>query len=356
MVLPLSSRSRNLGEIMNAFFRTTRKLMIAIGLALVFSGEAQIKKVLITDFYYQSLHVTGRSVSQALVKEIGLELGFTVDVVASEGKITADYLKGYDLVVWNSLSSNGSQSPATKAVWEAWVEGGGALLSLHAGGDTRTGTWTWYMEGILDAIYEGHSAVEPADVWLHPDAIASNGQFHPILKNQDKFFKAYTITGESQKRWAQPWSDEWYKFTKNPDPATKDLTVLLELDEFNKRGVTTWDPLIAKTGYHPMSWARENIGVGKGRLVYICTGHDDKIMASKDKGVKELWKNAMLWATKNSTGCKTIGALNYNQWADKADGSCSVVSIQVPSKAQAFSLNWKERLQSLLRDVMGRVR
>ncbi|MDB5103585.1 MAG: glucose dehydrogenase [Fibrobacteres bacterium] len=294
------------------------------------SAAAQIKKVLVTDFVYGSLHPVGRPLCLDLIKALGTEMGYTVEVAATEGKITADYLKGFDLAVWNSMSQNGLQSAAAKAAWQAWIEGGGAVLSLHASGDTRTGTWTWLMEGVMDAKYEGHSDVVPADVWIHTGAIAANGQFHPILKNQDKYFKQYAIAGEAQKRWAQPWADEWYKYTKNPDPQGKDLTVLLELDEFNKRGVTSWDPAIAKTGYHPMAWSRGNIGTGKGRLVWICTGHDDKIMAAKDKGLKELWKNAMLWATKNSAGCKTPSASNYNEWADKEDGTCVTTALGVP--------------------------
>ena len=144
--------------------------------------HAQIKKVLITDFIYGSTHTEGRPLCQALVKEIGTDLGFTVEVAAAEGKITADYLKGFDLVVWNSMSQNGLKSATAKAAWQAGLEGGGALVSLHASGDTRTGTWTWYMEGLLAAKYEGHSDVVPADVWIHPSAIARGSRSASSLK------------------------------------------------------------------------------------------------------------------------------------------------------------------------------
>jgi hypothetical protein len=336
-----------------------RNLRNTLALAAMLASapaDAQIKKVLVTDFIYGSTHTAGRPLCLAALKEIGLEVGFTVEVANAEGKITADYLEGFDAVVWNNMSQNGLQAAATKSVWQAWLEGGGALLALHASGDTRTGTWTWYMEGLLDAKYEGHSDVVPADVWIYPSAIAANGQFHPILKNQDKYFKQYTITGEAQKRWAQPWADEWYKFTKNPDPKGKDMIVLMELDEFNKRGVTSWDPAIAKTGYHPMAWARENIGAGKGRLVYLVTGHDDKILAAKDKGVKELWKNALVWSAKGSVGCKTPAASNYNAWVDKDDGTCLGVGIArpAPSRSGARPEAWVETLRGGVRDAIGR--
>lgn len=345
-------------------YLSLRHLKTALAAACLFPllGQGQIKKVLITDFIYGSTHTEGRPLCQSLIKEIGTELGFTVEVAATEGKITGDYLKGFDVVVWNSMSQNGLQSATAKAAWQAWLEGGGALLALHASGDTRTGTWTWYMEGLLDAKYEGHSDVVPADVWIHPSAIAANGQLHPILKNQDKYFKQYTIAGEAQKRWAQPWADEWYKFTQNPDPKGKDMAVLLELDEFNKRGVTSWDPAIAKTGYHPMAWARGNIGAGKGRLVYLVTGHDAKIMASKDKGLKELWKNAMLWTAKLSAGCTNAAASNYNAWVDKDDGSCTVTAVGPVRSAEApegrvtgaRSSGWAESFRGSLRDAVGR--
>jgi type 1 glutamine amidotransferase len=336
---------------------------------LAVPAEAQIKKVLVTEFVFGSQHAQGRPLCQALVKEIGVEMGFTVEVAAAEGAITAEYLKGFDLAVWNSMSQNGLQSAAAKSAWQGWIEGGGAVLSLHASGDTRPGTWTWLMEGLMDAAYLGHSAVTPADVWIHPGAIAATGQFHPILKNQHSHFKEYAVAGEGRKRWAQPWTDEWYGFSKSPDPLGKDMTVLLELDEYNKRGVTTWDPGIPRTGYHPMAWARGNIGAGKGRLVWLNTGHDDKIFAAKDKGLKELWKNAMVWATGNSAGCKTASAPNYNPWADKDDGTCiTTAANRVPAaqgadarkaghedaqRTQAGS-GWADEFRGNLRDVIGR--
>ena len=105
--------------------RYLKTAIAAAALAPLFV-HAQIKKVLITDFIYGSTHTEGRPLCQALVKEIGTDLGFTVEVAAAEGKITADYLKGFDLVVWNSMSQNGLQSATAKAAWQAWLEGGGA--------------------------------------------------------------------------------------------------------------------------------------------------------------------------------------------------------------------------------------
>lgn len=335
--------------------------------ALATPARAQIKKVLITDFIFGSVHTVGRAKAIELVKLMGTEMGFTVEVVTTEGKITSDYVKGFDVVVWNSLSQNGLQSAATKAVWQAYLEGGGAVVALHASGDTRTGTWTWFMEGVLDATYQIHSAVEPADVWIHGDAMAPNGQFHPVLKNQSTFFKKYAVTvnGTAQQKWATVWTDEWYVFPKDPNPATKDLTVLLELDEFNVRGVTNWNPNETKTGYHPMSWTRENIGAGKGRLVMLVTGHDEKIHAVRDKGLKDLWKNAMVWATKNSAGCMNPAAGNYNQWVDKDDGSCTggtFIDLRVPLRGgfrveanlSGLSIPLPGRFQVVLRNLSGR--
>jgi hypothetical protein len=341
----------------------------AAALAAAPSADAQIKKVLVTDFIFGSVHAAGRPKNLELIQLLGTEMGFTVEVASTEGKITADYLKGFDLVVWNNLSQNGLQAAATKSVWQTYLEGGGALLSLHASGDTRTGTWPWYMEGLMDATYQIHSAVEAADVWIHGDAIAVNGQFHPVLKNQGNFFKKYAVTvgGAPTQKWATVWTDEWYVFPKDPNPATKDLTVLLELDEFNTRGVTNWNPNETKTGYHPMSWTRENIGAGKGRLVFLVTGHDDKIHAARDKGLKELWKNSMLWATKRSTGCKDPAAANYNQWADKDEtptlctGVTSIdlsrpvgMNAAVTAHASGVSIPFAGRFQVVLRTLAGR--
>ena len=341
-------------------------LSALLATAMCTSAQSQIKKVLVTDFIFGSVHAVGRTKATELVKLIGTDLSFTTEVATTEGKITADYVKGFDLVVWNNMSQNGLQSAATKAVWQAYLDGGGAILALHASGDTRTGTWTYFMEGLLDATDQIHSAVEPADVWIHNDAIASNGQWHPVLKNQATNFKKYSVTvnGTAQQKFATVWTDEWYVFPKDPSPATKDLTVLLELDEFNVRGVTNWNPNETKTGYHPMSWTRENIGAGKGRIVYLVTGHDDKIHEVRDKGLKDLWKNSMLWATKNSTGCTNPASANFNQWVDKDDGTCQGVAvndsrfpisdIRVEPGLNGVSIPFSGRFQVVLRDLSGR--
>lgn len=310
---------------------------------------AQIKKVLITNYIFGSEHPIGRQKAIELINMIGTQLGFTADVVDNQSKINADLLSKYQVVVWNSMSQNGLQSPDVKTIWQKYIEGGGALVAIHASGDTRPGTWTWYREQTLQDGYDGHSGVQTADVWVSPYAIAPNGQWHPVVRGLDKFFTNATVTinGKAAQRWAAAWTDEWYHFAPDPDPATKDLTVLLELDEYNLRRVTTWDPKFAKDGFHAMSWTRQNIGTGKGRIVYLVTGHDDKIHAQRDKGLTDLWKNALLWASKNSTGCITPTASNYNQWADKDDGSCAGVAVKPPAAPAPSAFTVGAHLASL---------
>jgi hypothetical protein len=303
------------------------------------AAPAQITKVLAIDNHFGSLHAEGRAKNMELIRILAKEMGFTVDSVSDQSKISADFISKYDAVVWNCVSQAGDTRHTSKNIWQAYVEGGGAVLSLHASGDTRTGSWPWYMEGVLDAKYNANShspAGTRADVWIHLDAIAPNGQFHPILKGQDKFFTNATITGSTQKRWAQVWADEWYNWDQAPDPALPNLTVLLELDDFNKRGVVNFQPTVAKVPFHPMAWARDNIGAGKGRMAYLVTGHDAQIHAYRDKGLKDLWKNALLWATKNSTGCMAPTAPNYNPWVDKDDGSCTGVAVAPKAPEKGF--------------------
>lgn len=313
-------------------------LLPVLALGLLGASHAQVKKVLVLDYRFGSSHNEGRPLNLELIRTIGTESGFTVEASGDQSAVTADYLSGFQAVVWNNVSQNGASQHTKKALWQSYLEGGGALLALHASGDTRTGTWTWFMEGQLDAKYNLNHNPEGtrADVWIHTDAVAPNGQFHPILKGQDKFFTSFTPAGTTAKRWAQVWADEWYNWDQAPDPAKPGLTVLLELDDNNRRGVVNFSPLTGKKDFHPMAWTRADIGAGKGRLAFIVTGHGREIHASRDKGLKELWKNAIQWVAKQSTGCMTATASNYNPWVDKDDGSC--VGVAVAPKAEADPL------------------
>lgn len=173
-------------------------------------------------------------VGVAALRDLGEEHGFAVDATDDSLAFTPGRLAAYDAVVFLSTSGD-VLGPAEEAAFQAYVEGGGGYVGVHAASDTEY-HWPWYGR-LVGAYFEQHPPVQPAAV-----EVVDPG--HPA-------------TAGLPARWER--EDEWYSFRDRP----AGVDVLLRLDGASYEGGTMGDD-------HPIAWAH---AVGRGRALYTAMGH-----------------------------------------------------------------------------------
>ena len=175
----------------------------------------------------------------AMITDIGLEDGHSVEVTAETDAFTPASLALYDVVVW--LSTTGDVlDGAEQAAFEDFLRAGGGYVGIHAATDCEYG-WPWYGQLLGGgAWFLSHPAIQTATLELEsPD--------HP---------------GAGFAEAATPFEDEWYNFQSNPRPAVE---VIMTLDE------ASYDPGPGAMGAdHPIVWAHDFEG---GRAFYTGLGH-----------------------------------------------------------------------------------
>ena len=99
-----------------------------------------------------------RSQSLAMFQAIGSTNGFTVtnDQSGAEFNSLAN-LQQYAVVIFSNTSGNNILNASQRANFEAYIQGGGSYIGIHAASDTyrhssanggSTGTWDWYAENV----------------------------------------------------------------------------------------------------------------------------------------------------------------------------------------------------------------
>lgn len=197
----------------------------------------------------------------AALTELGASHGFTVEATDDSLAFTPERLATYAAVVFLSTSGD-VLGPAQEAAFEAYVEGGGGYVGVHAASDTEY-EWPGYGR-IVGAYFDNHPAIQEAtlDV-VDPD--------HPATRGLPA-------------RWTR--TDEWYSFRAAP----VGVDVLLRLDESTYEGGTMGDD-------HPIAWAH---AVGDGRAVYTALGHTAESYA--EAAFRAHLAGAICWAAALSCG------------------------------------------------------
>ena len=176
----------------------------------------------------------------AALRALGAERGFAVEASEDSLAFTPERLSRYAAVVF--LNTTGDVlGRGGEAAFEAYVEGGGGFVGVHAAADTEY-DWPWYGR-LVGAYFESHPAVQEA-------ALAVADPDHPATRGLP-----------------EPWvrADEWYDYRAAP----RDVRVLLRLDESTYEGG-------AMGGDHPIAWSH---AVGEGRAVYTGLGHTSESYA-----------------------------------------------------------------------------
>lgn len=196
----------------------------------------------------------------AMLRELAAQHGFAVEHSEDPERFAAAPLAGYAAVVW--LNTTGDVlDGAQQAALQAYVEGGGGWVGIHAAADTEY-DWPWYGTALLggSAWFHSHPAIQSAEL------VREDAQ-HPSTAHLPPRF-AFT--------------DEWYNFRANPRPVVE---VLLALDE------ETYDPGGGRMGDHPIAWAR---AVGAGRAWYSALGHRAETYA--DPAFRQHVLGGLQWA------------------------------------------------------------
>ncbi|MBY8875607.1 ThuA domain-containing protein [Micromonospora sp. PLK6-60] len=179
----------------------------------------------------------------AAIEKLGQQNGFGVDTTEDDGQFTDANLAKYDAVIFLSTTGDPVTSPAAKAAFERYIQGGGGYLGVHAASDSGY-SWSWY-GGLVGAYFRDHPAIQPALVRVV-------GQGTEVTR------------GLPNKWWR---TDEWYNFQTSPRGSVR---VLARIDE------STYQPVGYTGGSmgedHPMVWCHRYDG---GRSVYTALGHTD---------------------------------------------------------------------------------
>lgn len=216
------------------------------GAVLVFTRTAK--------FRHDSIPVAVDTL-RTLAAEAGLRTVHTEDAAV----FTPQGLAAYRAVVFANTTGDVLDEAQQQAL-QAYIEGGGGFLGLHAAADTEY-DWPWYGELV--------------GAWFHK---------HPPGLQQP------TVTLHGGVQDGQRWTvrDEIYNYRRNPRPWVQ---VLATVDPSSYEGSSMGDD-------HPITWCR---ALGKGRSWYTGFGHDNAVFG--DGHVRALLQRGLRYAAGLTPHC-----------------------------------------------------
>jgi hypothetical protein len=241
---------------------------------------SKLKKLLIGSFYYNFNHSTATTNLENTLKRVGLEEGWTVDVVSGTGatgaqSVNAAKLAGYEVFFANFISSwasNTSFPAANRTAVQNFVETqGGGVFIMHSSGDSRSSSnWAWYYSTMMPVTYTGESnrTDVSAKVGINPAA-----KTHPIMEG----IVFPGANGPDSNVWSQ---GEWHTFSGNITTKVADANILMKMNPATCiRGASTPNCGIATGTYNysatPGGYsATWTFPAGKGNVGYFMEAHD----------------------------------------------------------------------------------
>ncbi len=194
------------------------------------------------------VHKEGLPAAGAMLADLAEQQGWHIFQTDNAASHNAADLARFDVVVWNNTSGD-ILTPAQRADFRAWLEGGGRWLGLHAAGGDPSYDWQWYVDRLLGAQFIGHT-MSPQ----FQDADVLSVDPSPLTRHLPS-----------------PWrvaAEEWYAFDRNPRETGS--SILLAMDESSYDTEETFFPDASMPGEHPIAWTHP---VGEGRVVYSAIGH-----------------------------------------------------------------------------------
>lgn len=241
-----------------------------------------------------------RDESAQLFSNIGDTSSFTiVDTEDASAFDDLSVLEDYEVVIFSNTSGNNLLNATQQANLEAYIDGGGAFLGIHAATDTyRNGSWPFYND-LVGAIVQSGPNHTSANHMNFMDQIEPD---HPTLVG---------IPDPWEKR------EEYYYWELNGGQLSPNIQELLRV---RQTGSNSYDE------ERPITWHQE-FGNG-GRSFYTALGHHQSDYLGSDQNnavyFQQLLANAVCWCA--GSGPNVVSVVEIN--------------LQIESLGSTDQLNW----------------
>ena len=279
----------------------------AIGQVKPPDSKSKVKKVLLYNKIGGWVHVDGRKDVTTVLTNLSKSKGFALTVLEDDAALTLDFLKTFQVIVWDNNTDGGKSVPnvaARKAVID-YVNGGGGWYLIHGAADHQN-SWPDLLSA-LGTTFTIHGQQGKADAILDPAAKA-----HKELK--------WMVEGIPEKLTL---TDEWYSF-QNSVRKVPGVTVV-----YTAGGAGTDILKAPADGSNDFTyvWAKP---MGKGRMFYTAIGHGQNTLFGQQDSVvsKSLWQNVRYTAGDFQNGCTNPNASNFDEAARVDDGTCLTTGLR----------------------------
>lgn len=197
---------------------------------------------------------------------------YAITEIRNANGITADFLKGYDLIIQLDFPPYTWPEEAQAAFIDYIDNGLGGWIGFHhatlLGDFDGYPMWNWFSDFMGDIAFQNYIAP------LADGKVTVEKSNHPVMKDVNPSF----ILPD----------DEWYTYNRSP---RANVTVLASVDENSYTPASD-----IKMGDHPVVWVNPD---KKARNIYIQPGHSPRLFESED--FCRLFSNAIDWAIKNNS-------------------------------------------------------
>lgn len=197
---------------------------------------------------------------------------YAITEIRNANGITADFLKGYDLIIQLDFPPYTWPEEAQAAFIDYIENGLGGWIGFHhatlLGDFDGYPMWNWFSDFMGDIAFQNYIAP------LADGKVTVEKSNHPVMKDVNPSF----ILPD----------DEWYTYNRSP---RANVTVLASVDENSYTPASD-----IKMGDHPVVWVNPD---KKARNIYIQPGHSPRLFESED--FCRLFSNAIDWTIKNNS-------------------------------------------------------
>jgi uncharacterized protein len=298
-------------------------------------STSKVKRVLLYNQIGGWRAIEGIANVKQYMASLALSKGFALDTLSNDTGITLEFLKQYQVIVWNN-NSNAAVSVPTRAARDAIVEyvsqGGGWFLVGLAGDHANSWPALTDMLGATFRVWSGGVAKMMAD---------SSAMAHSELK--------YVVKDLPQEIRL---NETWMTFNQTVRPLAN-VTVLYTAHNIS---ATVLQPRQDGSSDHPYVWVRT---IQSGRMLYCSAGWSSaqpSPIAQADSAVAKIYWSSMRWLAGDfQNGCTDPNSLNFNPEARVDDGSCQGLGVRVDRHRSVRQPRLHKEIKAS-HDVRGRIR